>query len=105
MQKLEPWSVSRVKVSGSFDVLSALAKGLPVPEDHKLVAGIEHLKAPPAGKKRLVMLVVVFSSGNNFQRRMALRKTWMQYEAVRSGKVAVRFFIGLVSDELHDDIY
>ncbi|CAN0915622.1 Hydroxyproline O-galactosyltransferase GALT3 [Linum grandiflorum] len=94
-EKLEPWSVSRVKVSGSFDVLSALAKGLPVPEDHDLVADIEHLKAPPSGKKRLVMLVGVFSTGNNFQRRMALRKTWMQYEAVRSGKVAVRFFIGL----------
>jgi hypothetical protein len=28
---------------------------------------------------------------------MALRRSWMQYEAVRSGKVAVRFLIGLVS--------
>ncbi|CAN1147264.1 Hydroxyproline O-galactosyltransferase GALT3 [Linum perenne] len=94
-EKLEPWSVSRVKVSGSFDILSAIAKGLPVPEDHDLVADIEHLKAPPSSTKRLIMLVGVFSTGNNFQRRMALRKTWMQYEVVRSGKVAVRFFIGL----------
>jgi hypothetical protein len=27
---------------------------------------------------------------------MAVRRTWMQYDAVRSGKVVVRFFVGLV---------
>ncbi|CAI0626415.1 unnamed protein product [Linum tenue] len=93
--KLEPWSVNRVKVSGSLSILSVLAKGLPVPEDHDLLADVDQLKSPPLAKKRLVMLVGIFSTGNNFQRRMALRKSWMQYEAVRSGKVAVRFFIGL----------
>lgn len=99
MQKLEPWSVSRVKVAGGLDLLSALAKGLPVSEDNDLVVDLEHLKAPSVSRKRLVMLVGVFSTGNNFERRMALRRSWMQYEAVRSGDVAVRFFIGLVSDK------
>ncbi|KAK9934042.1 hypothetical protein M0R45_021205 [Rubus argutus] len=94
-EKLEPWSVTEVKVAGGLDVLSALAKGLPVSEDHDLVVDVEHLKAPPLLKKRLLMLVGVFSTGNNFERRMALRRAWMQYEAVRSGDVAVRFFIGL----------
>lgn len=98
LQKLEPWSVTEVKVAGGLDVLSGLAKGLPVSEDHDLVVDVEHLKAPPLLKKRLVMLVGVFSTGNNFERRMALRRAWMQYEAVRSGDVAVRFFIGLVSE-------
>ena len=99
MQKLEPWLVNKVKVAGGLDVLSALAKGLPVSEDNDLVVDVEHLEAPSVSRKRLVMLVGVFSSGNNFERRMALRRSWMQYEAVRSGDVAVRFFIGLVSDK------
>lgn len=98
MQKLEPWLVSRVKVAGALDLLSALAKGLPVSEDKDLTRDVERLKAPSVSRKRIVMLVGVSSSGNNFERRMALRRSWMQYEAVRSGDVAVRFFVGLVSD-------
>ncbi|CAK7326272.1 unnamed protein product [Dovyalis caffra] len=94
-EKLEPWSVSEVKVTGGVDVLSALARGLPVSEDNDLVVDVEHLKAPLVTRKRLVMLIGIFSTGNNFERRMALRRSWMQYEAIRSGDVAVRFFIGL----------
>ncbi|XP_018814250.2 hydroxyproline O-galactosyltransferase GALT3 isoform X2 [Juglans regia] len=94
-EKLEPWSVSRVNVAGGLDLLSAFAKGLPVSEDNDLVIDVEHLKAPSVSRKRCVMLVGVFSTGNNFERRMALRRSWMQYEAVRSGDVAVRFFVGL----------
>ncbi|KAJ4843891.1 hypothetical protein Tsubulata_025941 [Turnera subulata] len=94
-EELEPWSVSGIKVSGYLEILSALAKGLPVSEDSELIVDVEHLKAPPLKKKRILMLVGVFSTGNNFERRMALRRSWMQYEAVRSGNVAVRFFIGL----------
>lgn len=99
MQKLEPWSVSGVKVVGGLDLLSAFAKGLPVPEDHDLIVNSKILKAPVITRKRLVMLVGVFSTGNNFERRMALRRSWMQFEAVRFGDVAVRFFIGLVSNK------
>lgn len=94
-KKLEPWLVSGVKVAGGLDLISALAKGLPVSEDLDLIVDVEHLKAPPISKKRLEMLIGVFSTGNNFERRMALRRSWMQYEAIRSGNVAVRFFIGL----------
>ncbi|XP_022721981.1 hydroxyproline O-galactosyltransferase GALT3 isoform X2 [Durio zibethinus] len=94
-EKLEPWSVSGVKVAGGLDLLSAFAKGLPVPEDHDSIVNSKHLKAPAITRKRLLMLVGVFSTGNNFERRMALRRSWMQFEAVRLGDVAVRFFIGL----------
>ncbi|XP_057959047.1 hydroxyproline O-galactosyltransferase GALT3 isoform X2 [Malania oleifera] len=94
-EKLEPWLVSGVNVAGGLALLSALAKGLPVSEDVDLDFDVEHLKAPPVSTKRLIMLIGVFSTGNNFERRMALRRTWMQYEAVRSGVVAVRFLIGL----------
>ncbi|XP_031097914.1 hydroxyproline O-galactosyltransferase GALT3 [Ipomoea triloba] len=94
-EKLEPWLVNEVRVEGGLGIISTLAKGLPVSQDPDL-ADIEHLKAPSISlKKRLTLLIGVFSTGNNFERRMALRRSWMQYEAVRSGQVAVRFFIGL----------
>ncbi|KAI5017134.1 hypothetical protein ZWY2020_037512 [Hordeum vulgare] len=93
-ERLEPWSVAEVKVSGDLELLSILANGLPVSEDVDM-ASVELLKAPPVPKKRIFLLVGVFSTGNNFKRRMALRRTWMQYESVRSGEVAVRFFTGL----------
>lgn len=86
-------------MAGGVELLSAFAKGLPVSEDHDSIVDVEHLKAPLVSRKRLVMLIGVFSTGNNFERRMALRRSWMQYKAVRSGDVAVRFFIGLVSKE------
>nr|DAD32995.1 TPA_asm: hypothetical protein HUJ06_011846 [Nelumbo nucifera] len=94
-EKLEPWLVSGVKVGGGLHILSALANGLPVSEDMDLIIDAKQLKAPPVSRKRLTMLIGVFSTGNNFERRMALRRSWMQYKAVRSGDVAVRFFIGL----------
>ncbi|KAB2040264.1 hypothetical protein ES319_D02G071000v1 [Gossypium barbadense] len=86
-EKLEPWSVSGVKVVGGLDLLSAFAKGLPVPEDHDLIVNSKILKAPVITRKRLVMLVGVFSTGNNFERRMALRRSWMQLEANKNLQV------------------
>ncbi|KAF8051504.1 hypothetical protein N665_1715s0014 [Sinapis alba] len=94
-EKLEPWLVSAVKVSGGLKLLSVSATRLPVPDDHASLAIEEKLKAPSLSGTRITLLVGVFSTGNNFKRRMALRRSWMQYEAVRSGKVAVRFLIGL----------
>lgn len=97
LQKLEPWLVSAVKVSGGLKILSALATRLPIPDDHASLIIEEKLKAPSLSGARIELLVGVFSTGNNFKRRMALRRSWMQYEAVKYGKVAVRFLIGLVS--------
>lgn len=94
---LKPWLVSAVKVSGGLKILSALATRLPIPHDNASLIIEEKLKAPSLSGTRIELLVGVFSTGNNFKRRMALRRSWMQYEAVRSGKVAVRFLIGLVS--------
>ncbi|KAG8052192.1 hypothetical protein GUJ93_ZPchr0001g31485 [Zizania palustris] len=97
-ERLEPWSVAEVKVSGDLELLSVLVNGLPVSEEVDM-ASVELMKAPPLPKKQIFLLIGVFSTGNNFKRRMALRRTWMQYEAVRSGEVAVRFFIGLHKNE------
>ncbi|MQM11742.1 hypothetical protein Taro_044652 [Colocasia esculenta] len=92
---LEPWLVNGVRVAGDLDLLSSLANGLPVSEGADSAGDIDDLKALSVPKKRLFLLVGVFSTGNNFERRMAIRRSWMQYKAVRSGDVAVRFFTGL----------
>lgn len=97
MQKLDPWLVSDVKLKGGLEIISIVAKGLPTTKDLSIDVDIGLLKAPPLSGKRLELLIGVFSTANNFDRRMALRRSWMQYEAVRRGDVAVRFFIGLVS--------
>jgi hydroxyproline O-galactosyltransferase 2/3/4/5/6 len=90
--------VTEVRVLGDIDLLSVLVNGLPVSEDSDLVADLDLLKAPQLdNKKDTFLLVGVFSTSNNFKRRMAIRRSWMQYEAVRSGDVMVRFFTGLVS--------
>lgn len=103
--------VNEVKVGGDLNVLSCIANGLPVTEDWKTMFGsVEDLRAPPVvdvtatngnsqkRKKRHLLLIGVFSTASNFERRMAIRRSWMQYKAVRSGQVAVRFFTGLVSE-------
>lgn len=95
MQKLDPWLVSDVKLKGGLDIISIVAKGLPTTKDLSIDIDIGLLRAPPLSRKRLELLIGVFSTANNFDRRMALRRSWMQYKAVRKGDVAVRFFIGL----------
>ncbi|KAJ1283626.1 hypothetical protein BS78_03G142500 [Paspalum vaginatum] len=97
-ERSAPWLVAEVKIYGDLELLSFLANGLPVSEDVDM-ASVAFLKAPPLLKKQTFLLVGVFSTGNNFKRRMALRRTWMQYEAVRSGDVVVRFFTGLHKNE------
>ncbi|XP_073276151.1 hydroxyproline O-galactosyltransferase GALT3 [Primulina huaijiensis] len=91
---LEPWLVNRVSVNGGLTIMSLLAKGLPVTEDVDL-ADAQNLRAPSLSNKRLALLIGVFSAGINFERRMAIRRTWMKYDSIQSGDVAVRFFIGL----------
>eukprot|EP01018_Ginkgo_biloba_P038660 Gb_04074 [translate_table: standard] len=95
-ENLEPWLVNGVRFRGDLQLLSVLASGLPTSENLDHVVDLESLKAPPLlPRKKLAMVIGVFSTGNNFNRRMAVRRSWMQYKAVRSGDVAVRFFVGL----------
>ncbi|KAG0487740.1 hypothetical protein HPP92_009835 [Vanilla planifolia] len=78
-ERLEPWSVIGVRVQGDLEVLSCFANGLPVAEDLELVRDVDKLRAPKLAKHRLFMLIGVISSSNNFARRQALRRSWMQY--------------------------
>ncbi|CAO2039370.1 unnamed protein product [Urochloa humidicola] len=92
---LEPWFVTEVRISGDFNLVSAIASGLPTSEDLDN-SNIEMLKSSPIPDgKDVDLLIGIFSTANNFKRRMVIRRTWMQYDAVRQGAVAVRFFVGL----------
>ncbi|KAL3511117.1 hypothetical protein ACH5RR_030518 [Cinchona calisaya] len=108
-ETLEPWLINEVRISGDIKLISILASGLPTSEDLEHIIDIEALKAPLLPPDRQLNLFIgVFSTTNNFKRRMAVRRTWMQYAPVRSGKVAVRFFVGLhknqmVNEELWDE--
>ncbi|CAN1187828.1 Beta-1,3-galactosyltransferase GALT1 [Linum perenne] len=103
-ETLEPWLVSEVRTSGDLKLVSVLASGLPTVEDSEHSVDLESLKASPLSTNRsLDLFIGVFSNANNFKRRMAVRRTWMQYAAVRSGIVAVRFFVGLHKNQIVND--
>ncbi|EEF39936.1 beta-1,3-galactosyltransferase GALT1 [Ricinus communis] len=100
-ETLEPWLVSEVRISGDLKLISAVASGLPTSEELEHAIDLEALKSVPLSAKRPPHLFVgVFSTANNFKRRMAVRRTWMQYAAVRAGTAAVRFFVGLHKNQL-----
>lgn len=98
-QGSEPWFGTQARISGDFKLASAIASGLPTSEDLENSLDLEMLKSSPIPDgKDLDLLIGIFSTANNFKRRMAIRRTWMQYDAVHNGTVAVRFFVGLVKD-------
>ncbi|CAB4295256.1 unnamed protein product [Prunus armeniaca] len=100
-ETLEPWLVSELRISGDLKLISVLASGLPSSEDSEHIINLEELKsAPLSPHRRLDLFIGVFSTANNFKRRMAVRRTWMQYAAVRSGAVSVRFFVGLHKNQI-----
>ncbi|KAL7091405.1 hypothetical protein ACP275_12G103800 [Erythranthe tilingii] len=100
-ETLEPWLVSEVRISGDINLISVVASGLPTSEDLEHIIDLESLIAVPIPpRKRLNLFVGIFSTANNFKRRMAVRRSWMQYPEVRSGQVAVRFFVGLHKNQM-----
>ncbi|EPS61313.1 hypothetical protein M569_13485, partial [Genlisea aurea] len=98
---LEPWLVSEVRISGDVGLLSVIASGLPTSEEFENMTDSESLKAIPINDtKKPDLLIGVVSTANNFERRMAVRRSWMQYPQVKSGDVAVRFFVGLHKNQM-----
>ncbi|XP_078444748.1 galactosyltransferase1 [Wolffia australiana] len=100
-ERLEPWLVNAVRISGEFRPISVLVGGLPTSEDFEHVVDLASLQSPVLPPRQpLALFVGVVSAANNFKRRMAIRRSWMQYDLVRSGRVAVRFFVGLHKNRL-----
>lgn len=101
-QSLEPWLVTEVRISGDMNLISFLASGLPTSENSEEAVDLEALRSAPLSPHNpLDLFIGIFSTANNFKRRIAVRRTWMQYKMVRTGAVAVRFFVGLVSTILY----
>lgn len=110
-ERFEPWLINEVQISGDFELISLLATGLPTSEDLDSINDLEILRAGPVALHfPLDLFIGVFSTATNFKHRMSVRRTWMQYDAVKSGSVAVRFFVGLhksqvVNEELWDEVH
>lgn len=104
-ETLEPWLINEARISGDIKLLSVLASGLPTSEESEHVVDLDSLKSTPLRSHKIVDLFIgVFSTANNFKRRMAVRRTWMQYDLVRFGAVAVRFFVGLHKNQVVNEV-
>ena len=90
-------------MNGDIDVHSVFAASLPT--SHPSFAPQRHLemsnrwKAPPLSKQPVDLFIGILSAGNHFAERMAVRKSWMQHELVKSSNVVARFFVAIVSED------
>ena len=92
-------------VQGDVDVHSIYVTSLPSTHPsfspQRVLEMSEKWKAFPLNKKPIKLFVGVLSATNHFAERMAVRKTWMQSLEINSSKVAVRFFVALVTTFSH----
>ncbi|KAG6426330.1 hypothetical protein SASPL_110552 [Salvia splendens] len=86
-------------INGDIDVHSIVAAALPT--SHPSAAPREHLdmslkwKSPSLPSQPVDLFIGVLSAGNHFAERMAVRKSWMQYELIKSANVVTRFFLAV----------
>ncbi|KAM1786358.1 hypothetical protein ACFX12_039148 [Malus domestica] len=88
-----------LSLSGDVNVQSVFAASLP--SSHPSFAPEKHLEmstkwqAPPLPDGGVELFIGILSAGNHFAERMAVRKSWMQHNLIRSSKVVARFFVAL----------
>ncbi|XP_074574123.1 hydroxyproline O-galactosyltransferase GALT2-like [Curcuma longa] len=84
---------------GDVDVHSIYATSLPTTHPSFSVQQVldmsESWKSPPLLQSSVELFIGILSASNHFAERMAIRKTWMQYPAIRSSTVVARFFVAL----------
>ncbi|KAK0588006.1 hypothetical protein LWI29_032736 [Acer saccharum] len=86
-------------LSGDIDIHSIYAASLPT--SHPSFAPQRHLEmssrwqAPPLLEMPVELFIGILSAGNHFTERMAVRKSWMQHNLVKSSNVVARFFVAL----------
>lgn len=89
-----------MSLNGDVDIDSVFAASLPT--SHPSFAPQRHLdmsnrwKAPPLLDQPVDMFIGILSAGNHFAERMAIRRSWMQHQLIRSSNVVARFFVALV---------
>ncbi|KAF9606510.1 hypothetical protein IFM89_025858 [Coptis chinensis] len=86
-------------LNGDVEVHSVLAASLPTShpsfEPQKQLEMVSMWQAPPLPSGPVELFIGVLSAGNHFTERMAVRKSWMQSELIKSGNVVARFFVAL----------
>ncbi|CAI0379516.1 unnamed protein product [Linum tenue] len=88
-------------LNGDVDVDAVIAASLP--SSHPNFAPQQHLEmfkkwqAPslPVVLGQVELFIGILSAGNHFSERMAIRKTWMQHNLIKSSNVVARFFVAL----------
>ncbi|XP_030496931.2 hydroxyproline O-galactosyltransferase GALT4 [Cannabis sativa] len=86
-------------VNGDVDVHSVFAASLPT--SHPSFSPQRHLemstrwKAPNLPNGQVGLFIGILSAGNHFAERMAVRKSWMQHDLIKSSDVVARFFVAL----------
>ncbi|KAK7246921.1 hypothetical protein RIF29_41792 [Crotalaria pallida] len=86
-------------VKGDVDVHSVFATSLPTSHPsfspQRALEMSETWKASPLPRHPIRLFVGILSASNHFAERMAVRKTWMQSNEVKSSDVVARFFVAL----------
>ncbi|KAG9449633.1 hypothetical protein H6P81_009598 [Aristolochia fimbriata] len=88
-----------LSLNGDLEVHSIFAASLPT--SHPSFAPQRHLEmstrwqAPPLPDGPVELFVGILSAGNHFAERMAVRKSWLQYNQIKSSNVVARFFVAL----------
>ncbi|MCD7448201.1 Hydroxyproline O-galactosyltransferase galt6 [Datura stramonium] len=88
-----------LSLNGDIDVDSVFAASLPT--SHPSFAPQRHLdmsnrwKAPPFLDRPVDLFIGILSAGNHFAERMAIRRSWMQHQLIKSSNVVARFFVAL----------
>lgn len=83
-------------------MLSVVAASLPTSHPsfapQKRLEFSDKWKAPTLHSGPVELFIGILSAGNHFAERMAVRKSWMQHELIKSSNVIARFFVALVSE-------
>ncbi|PHT46198.1 putative beta-1,3-galactosyltransferase 18 [Capsicum baccatum] len=88
-----------LSLNGDIDIDSIFAASLP--SSHPSFAPQRHLdmsnrwKAPPLLDQPVDLFIGILSAGNHFAERMAIRRSWMQHQLIKSSSVVARFFVAL----------
>nr|GMD93288.1 hydroxyproline O-galactosyltransferase GALT2 [Ipomoea batatas] len=86
-------------IAGDVDVHSVYATALPTSHPsfspQRVLDFSEKWKALPLPQNPIKLFIGILSATNHFAERMAIRKTWMQSQAIRSLHVVARFFVAL----------
>ncbi len=88
--------MNRIRINGNIQPVWMAVNGLPNAKDSVMVLDLKATKVPSMMSQNIELFIDVFLTSKNFDHRMAIHTTWMQYPLIRNGTIVIRFFIGMV---------